>query len=94
MERAKLLFVWLICCFSVLISMFQMLCSIIYDKQKAWEIAVASDRQANASFNGDSRETISSRAYRAMKKGNKAACLLCKLLDVLDKGHCEKSKGK
>ena len=94
MERAKLLIVWLICCFASLFSMFQMLCAIAYDKEKAWEIAVATDRQYNSSINGDSRETISSRAYRAMLNGNKVACILCKLLDVLDKGHCEKSKGK
>lgn len=94
MERAKLLFVWLICCIASLVAMFQMLCSILYDKEKAWEIAVATDRQANASFNGDSRETISSRAYRAMKKGNIPACVLCRVLDILDKEHCKKSEGK
>jgi hypothetical protein len=93
MERAKLIIVWLICCLAGLFSVIRLLHSIIFNPEKAWEIGVAFDRLANTSFNGSSRETISSRAYRAMKENKKWACRLCKLLDVFDKDHCKKSEG-
>jgi hypothetical protein len=40
---------------------------------------------------GNEDETISSRAAKAKLQGKRWGCVLCKLLDKLDKNHCEKS---
>lgn len=40
---------------------------------------------------GDPDETISSRAGKARAKGRIWGCVLCKLLDALDKDHCRKA---
>lgn len=57
-----------------------------------WQLAIAADQLANAAFNGDEDETISSRAGRH-QKDEPWACWLCWLLDKIDPNHCEKSKG-
>jgi hypothetical protein len=60
---------------------------------RAWRIAVGFDQLANVSTNGSEDETISSRAGRSMEKGERWACVLCRLLDVFEKDHCRKSIG-
>jgi len=67
--------------------------AIITNPPKAWRIAVGYDQLANVALNGDEDETISSRAHRAAQNGRAWGCVLCKLLDKLDKNHCEKSAG-
>lgn len=59
---------------------------------RAWRLAVSVDQTANAVFNGNEDETISSRAGRH-KDEEKWACWLCWLLDHIDQNHCEKSIG-
>lgn len=59
--------------------------------RRAWTLAVAYDQLANAAFGGSEDETISSRAGRARRQGKRWACVLCRLLDALDPGHCERS---
>lgn len=54
-------------------------------------IALAWDQLANAAFGGSEDETISSRAGRARRAGRRWGCVLCRLLDALDPGHCEAS---
>ena len=66
--------------------------AIAFAPSHAWDLAVSADQLANAAFNGNVDETISSRAGRH-KNNEKWACLLCKLLDKLDPNHCEKSIG-
>ena len=51
-------------------------------------VLVAFDQFWNAVFGGDPDETVSSRAGKARHR-NRAADLLCRALDVLDKDHCE-----
>ena len=60
---------------------------------KARRIAIGYDQLANVAFNGHEDETISSRAARAKDNGRKWGCVLCRWLDMLDKNHCEKSRG-
>lgn len=60
---------------------------------RAWRIAVGVDQLGNVAANGNEDETISSRAARSQEKGERWACVLCKLLDVLDPDHCKKSRG-
>jgi hypothetical protein len=52
---------------------------------------VALDELTNAILLGDPRETISSRADKAMNEGKRWGCVLCKLLNYLQKDHCQKS---
>lgn len=63
-------------------------------KQYLWNILIAADQFWNTVFAGNPDETISSRAGRAAKRGDRWACILCRILDRLDPGHCEKSIGQ
>ena len=60
-------------------------------KRYFWNILIAIDQLANTLLAGDPDETISSRAAKAHKKGKRWGCILCRLLDIVDKNHCEKS---
>lgn len=57
-------------------------------------IAIAFDQLVNAATGGSEDETISSRAGRLRKEGRGWACVLCMVLDALDKNHCDKSIGE
>ncbi|MEY8688478.1 MAG: hypothetical protein AB9M53_01185 [Leptothrix sp. (in: b-proteobacteria)] len=54
-------------------------------------LLVALDQLANAFFRGDPDETISSRAAKSRIKGHRFGCVLCRFLDWLDPGHCDRS---
>lgn len=56
-----------------------------------WNLLIAIDQLANTLLAGDPDETISSRAAKAARKGERWGCVLCRLLDVFDNNHCEKS---
>lgn len=68
-----------------------MLLAIISGSNRAWLIAKSFDQLGNATTGGSEDELISSRAGKARKRGEKWACVLCKLLDQIDTDHCEKS---
>lgn len=70
-----------------------MLWMIVADPRHAWVVAVAFDQLANAAANGSRTETISSRAHRARGQKRRWGCLLCKVLDWIDKNHCARSAG-
>lgn len=59
--------------------------------KRAWHIALAQDQAVNAGFGGSEDETISSRAGKSAARRERWGCVLCKLLDKLDPGHCQKS---
>lgn len=67
--------------------------ALLVNVRMANRIALSFDQLANAAFGGNPDETISSRAGRKKKDGEKWACLLCRLLDVFEKDHCERSIG-
>lgn len=60
--------------------------------ERSWELLKSYDRLGNAALNGNGKETVSARAYRGMIEGNRKWCLLCRLLDRIDKDHCLLSK--
>ena len=60
-------------------------------KRYAWNLLIALDQFANTVLGGYPDETISSRAAKAARAGRRWGCILCRLLDQIDKGHCEKS---
>lgn len=53
-------------------------------------ILVSLDQFANVLLGGYPDETISSRAAKGALAGDTKWCLLCRLLDVFDRGHCER----
>lgn len=59
------------------------------DGKRAWQLAEAFDRLANAAIGGSSRMTISAHAGRDSDR--QWAWWLCRLLDRVDPGHCGKS---
>ena len=63
------------------------------DSHRARAIVLAYDRLGAATFIGKGRETISSYAGRARRKGQRWGCVLCRWLDELDPNHCEDSIG-
>lgn len=54
----------------------------------AWNILVSLDQLVNTILGGDPDETVSSRAAKAAAAGRPWGCILCRLLDKLDPGHC------
>lgn len=60
-------------------------------KRYLWNLFIALDQLANAMIGGDPDETISSRAGKAARRGRWWGCILCRLLDLLEKNHCELS---
>lgn len=60
-------------------------------KQWALNVLIALDQLANAIALGSPDETVSSRAGKAMLKGEAWGCVLCKLLNLLQRDHCLKS---
>ena len=78
------------------IAAFWMLFSILVapNGTRAWNIAQALDRLGNATTGGDGKETISARAGRIQLEGRTWACVLCRVLNFLQKDHCKNSIGK
>lgn len=60
-------------------------------KRYLLNVMVWLDQGLNTLTGGDPDETVSSRAAKAMKEGRKWGCILCRLLDLVDKDHCDKN---
>ena len=61
---------------------------------RAWPVAVANDQVLNAALvgrSGSEDETVSSRAGKAAQSGRRWGCILCRMLDWFDPGHCAKN---
>ena len=93
MSKLALLFLTIvfILCFPLVI--FRYLWAIVTNPTRALEIAIVLDRLGNTAANGADSETISSRAGRGQIEGQKWACILCKVLDRIQKNHCKDSIG-
>lgn len=59
--------------------------------QRFVHIALGLDNAASACFGGDGFVTISHRAKLARRTGKRWGCVLCRILDSLQKDHCERS---
>ncbi len=51
-------------------------------------VLVSLDQLINTLAGGDPDETISSRAAKAAARGRRWGCVLCRVLDRIDPGHC------
>lgn len=94
-RRALLLLFLVVGLVGCILAALWMLGAIVFSPngQRAWHIALAFDQLGNAASGGSEDETISSRAGRLRKEGRGWACVLCRVLDWLKTGHCEKSIG-
>ena len=66
----------------------------IIGSNRAWPVAVANDQALNAALvgrTGSEDETVSSRAGKAAQSGRKWGCILCRVLDWFDPGHCARN---
>lgn len=88
------LILWCIAAVGAILSVFLGLLYLLFSPRRFWRVMLAHDQSANAAFGGSEDETISSRAGRAARRGDRWGCVLCKLLDRVDPGHCEKSIGE
>jgi hypothetical protein len=93
MVRIHLFFIWLLCLAASAYSAARMLYAVLRNPARAWVMAIAHDQLANAAANGDPDETISSRASRARREGRTWGCVLCRVLDWIEKDHCSRSEG-
>lgn len=87
------LLLWAIASMAAMVSLCLGLVYLVFSRRRFWRVMLAHDQAANAAFGGSEDETISSRAGRAARRGDRWGCVLCKLLDRVDPGHCEKSIG-
>lgn len=93
MMRLRLLTLWLLCLLASTYAAVRMLYAIAANPRRAWIMAIAHDQLANAAANGDPDETISSRAHRARTEKRRWGCVLCRMLDWIDRNHCRDSAG-
>lgn len=68
-----------------------MLYAVFTAPDKAWTIAIAIDDAANVAGNGRLGQTISARAAKAQQEGRIWGCVLCGLLERINRGHCAKA---
>jgi hypothetical protein len=90
-RRLLLLALWLAGAVAAAFSLAWGLAAAFAGSNRALRVAVAHDQAANAALGGSEDETISSRAGKGAQRGVWHWCVLCRLLDVLDKGHCAAS---
>lgn len=88
MKRLGLFLIFLACMLASLVCGIWMLGCIIVGSDRAWAIALAFDRVLNVSSGGNAAETVSSRAGRAVLVERRWGCILCRLLDLIDRDHC------
>lgn len=89
MKRFSLILIWLALWLVAPLALIRMAWAILTVPSKAWLIALAFDDLGNVATNGDLGQSISSRAAHARPK--LWAVLLCKFLNILDPGHCDKA---
>jgi hypothetical protein len=58
---------------------------------RAMSIIRALDRLGNAGLSGNDAQMLSYRARLGVQAGRRRWCILCRLLDVVDKGHCDRA---
>jgi len=60
-------------------------------KRYGWNLLIVLDEVGNTLTFGDPQETISSRAAKAKANKRVWGCVLCRFLDLFQKGHCDKA---
>lgn len=89
MTRLKLVLLYPVIFFASVFGLLAYCWHLITGPEYAWRIAMGYDQVGNASIKGSEDETISSRAGKAKKRGDRWGCVLCRLLDWIVPNHCE-----
>lgn len=90
-SRLLLLALWLALALAMPFKLLWWLVLSLAGHERAWRVTVGEDQTYNALAGGSEDETISSRAGKAARQGKHWGCVLCRLLDRLDPGHCERA---
>ena len=93
MRRGALILLLPVLMLAVVMAFVRYLWCIALNKNKAVRIAIGFDQLANVATNGHEDETISSRAWRGTQEKRPVWCILCRLLDWIEKDHCKNSQG-
>jgi len=91
MGRLILLGLWLAALMAVVLALAMSLLQLVAGNRRAVRVFVGADQTLNAAIGGSEDETISSRAGKGARRGVWRYCMLCRLLDLVDPGHCERS---
>lgn len=92
MTRIALIGLWLLCMICAVVSLIWSLSAIVFGPGRAWKIFLGYDQLGNGTFGNDEGETISSMATKAAyRRRTWWAVALCRLLEVVDPGHCGRS---
>ena len=89
-DRLALLALWPLLLLGMAYTVLRYPFAALLSPNKALRMATAIDEAANVAINGYGDTTISARAARARNAGRRWGCVLCRLLDMLDKGHCDR----
>lgn len=92
-NRWQMAAIYPLCIVAAILMILWLPVAILIGSSRAPRIMISADRLANAIFGGSDRETISSRSYRGQREGVRGWCLLCQLLDLVERDHCRKSDG-
>lgn len=93
MKRLLMLCLIPLLAFGLAWSLWRYTWSVAFNTDKAWNIAKMIDETANVGANGKVNTTISARAARARNAGRRWGCILCRVLDWIQKDHCSSSLG-
>jgi hypothetical protein len=91
-KRAILLALLLLCQVVALLAPIRAVWALLTSNtDRAFEIIKGYDLLGNATANGRYNELISTRANRARAEQRRWGCVLCRLLDRVDPGHCARA---
>lgn len=90
-RRLILLGLWLAALLASVLALLMAFVQLVIGSPRAVRVFIGADQTLNAAIGGNEDETISSRAGKGARRGVWRYCLLCRLLDVVDPGHCERS---
>lgn len=79
------------CLVGTVIGLLWMVPALIFNSPRFLYVAKGFDCAASAVFGGDGKTTISRRAGLAARAGRRWGCVLCRLLDHIDRDHCERA---
>ena len=91
LKRFAIFALLIVCQLAVIAAIPRAAWALIFNPDKAFDLACGYDLLGNIVTNGEIGDYISSRAYRAMQDGREWGCVLCKVLDWIQPNHCENS---
>ncbi len=91
MKRLLLILLVPVLAAGAILALLRYVWSAAFNPAKAWRIALGVDDLDNVALNGRLGQTISSRAAYARRAGRRWGCVLCRFLDGINPGHCDRA---